>query len=411
MLQQYLLITIVLFLGFAAMAQPPSRGRATEMIIAGDNSLQMLDIEKALDFYSSAISLDPGFADAYMKRANAYAIAGRNVEAQMDYNMALQINPYIDYLYDRRAKVKILVADFKGSLVDIDKASLLRPTGGDLMQGYVLAYLRGIFPTNINTLDSLINVDTLNSQNLAIRALARWETDDLNGAIVDAEDALQRNPTNAMALNIMGLLQLENGNYATALESFNAALSIDENFAIAYLNRGRTHLLLENHTDAILDMDKAISLDSNFTLAYLSRAMLHKGLGNAPEAITDYDKVIKLEPNLAEAFASRGFAKKMLTDYAGALRDYDRAIVLDPTDASAFNNRGILRVLADDFAGAAKDFRAAINLEPDYAVAYHNLGMSLIMNYSRTEGCEYLQTSISKGFGLANEEYKYFCTQ
>ncbi len=389
-------------------AQPPSRGRATELIIAGDNALQVLDLEMAIEYYSSAISLDPSFADAYMKRANAYSIAGRGVEAQADYNRAININPYIDYLYDTRAKIKILVADFKGKLVDIENFD-----GGpaDITQDYLLLQMRSNFPMQLSQLDSLIAVDPTKSQQFAIRALLRWEGDDINGALSDANQALELNPTNAFAHNVLGLLQLGNYDYEAALASFEAALKIDDRYPAAYLNRGRAHNLMGNPLIGLKDMDRAIELDSSFALAYLSRATVQKGLGNASAAISDFDKVIAMHPDFADAYFSRGFARKMLGDYGGAIRDYDQTILLNPNEPSSYNNRGILRVLADDYAGAKKDFRMAISIEPDYPAAYHNLGMSLIMNHSRTEGCEYLQTSMNSGFMNASEEYKYFCTQ
>ncbi|CAN5238333.1 hypothetical protein BH09BAC1_BH09BAC1_16720 [soil metagenome] len=402
-----LILIFTLFVSQLALSQTASRGQAMEILIAGDNSLQMLDVEQAIEYYTAAISLDPGFADAYMKRANAYAIAGRATEAKADYNMAVNINPYIDYLYDSRAKIKILVADFKGAMVDVDNM------GGpiDITQGYLLEMMRNTFPMAITQLDSLIASDPTKSQNFAVRALARIQADDANGALADVTQALELNPTNAFAHNLQGLLQLGDGNYTAASASFEAAIKIDENYAEAYLNRGRVQNLLGNPNSALVDMNYAIALDTNFALAYLSRAMVYKSMGNVGAAISDYDKVIARYPDFADAYFSRGFARKMQGDFGGAIRDYDRSILLNPNDPSTYNNRGILRVLADDYAGAAKDFRTAISLQPEYAAAYHNLGMSLIMNHSRTEGCQYLQTSINQGFLKATNEYKYFCTQ
>lgn len=406
-----IVLLLAMFIQTTVLAQPPSRGRAIEMVIAGDNWLQMLDLEKAIEFYSSAISLDPGFADAYVKRANAYAIAGRNTEAQADFNMAININPYIDYLYDSRAKVKILVADFKGALIDADLVNQFQTGEKDLVQGYILTDMRNLYPGTLPFLDSMISENPTVSKYFVYRALARLEGDDNSGAMADVNQALEINPNSAMAHNMLGLLQLQNGNFGGALASFEAAIAADENYAAAYLNRGRTHHLMGNVELALADMDYAVALDTNFTLAYFSRAMVSKGLGKANEAIADYDKVIALQPTFADAYFARGFARKMLGDNAGAIRDYDAAILYDPNDATTFNNRGILKVMADDYFGAIKDFRTSISLQPDYAVAYHNLGMSLIMNYSRTEGCEYLQTSMNKGFDTARDEYKYFCTQ
>lgn len=404
----FVFMMLMLSLPQLLVAQPPSRGRAMEMLIAGDNFLQMLDIERAIEHYSSAISLDPQFADAYMKRANAYAIAGRGSEAQADYNMAVNINPYIDYLYDTRAKIKVMVADFKGLLIDVENPTLI--SHADVTQGYIFSELRAIFPNELSQMDSLIATDSATSQHFAKRAIARWEAEDVSGAIDDANQALELNPTNALAYNVLGLLQIEEERYAAALASFEAAVKIDENYAGALHNMGRAHNLLGNPGRALEFMNRAIALDTSYALAYFSRAMVYKGLGNTHAAIADYDRVVAIYPEFADAYFSRGFARKMLGDFGGAIRDYDRAILLNPNEPSQYNNRGILRVLADDYAGAARDFRTAISLQPEYAIVYHNFGMSLIMNHSRMEGCGYLQTSIEQGFISGQDQYKYFCT-
>jgi len=45
-MRRFATMLLLLLLFNIAQAQVASRGQATEMIIAGDNSLQMLDIEK-----------------------------------------------------------------------------------------------------------------------------------------------------------------------------------------------------------------------------------------------------------------------------------------------------------------------------------------------------------------------------
>lgn len=407
------LFTLTLFstLFINAYAQPPSRGRAIEMLIAGDNSLQMLDLEKAIDFYNQAIGIDPSFADAYMKRSNAYAIAGRNTEAQVDYNKALELNPYIDYLYDSRAKIKVMIADFKGSFIDIDKTALVQPQETNMVQKMVQAQMRNQYPGSIAQWDSLISSDQTKANYYLNRALALWESDEPNSAMMDIADAIKLDPNSATAYNVLGLLHIELGNYDDAIEAFTKALELNGKYTQAYFNRGRAYNLAEDNEPALADLNIAIKQDTSYTLAYFSRAMVYKSMGNTGAAISDYSKVIEQQPTLADAYFSRGFSRKKMGDYTGARRDYDQVLVLTPNEASAYNNRGVLKVIADDLFGAEKDFRMAISLMPDYAVAYHNLGMCLIMNHSRNEGCSQLQTSLNKGIATDKNIFRYFCAQ
>ncbi len=409
--KRFATLLLLLLLFTTTHAQVASRGQATEMIIAGDNSLQMLDIEKAIEFYTSAISLDPGFADAYLKRSNAFAIAGRNTEARIDYEKALAINPYINYVYDKRAKIQVLIADFMGKLIDLDKAATMEPETGDMMQLFILQDLRAAYPENIFTIDSLIDAGQVTPKLMTIKALALWSVDEVNTAQQLLEDLLAKNANDAFAQNVYGLLLIETGTYTKALTAFNKAIGLDSKYAYAYLNRGRVHDLLADKTKALKDLNTAILLDTTNALAFYARGMFYKGLGNADAAIQDYTSVIKLRPNFADAYFSRGFAEKMKGVFTDALIDYDRAIELNPNDAVYFNNRGIVKVIAGKNFDAEKDFKRAISLQPDYAAAYHNLGMTQIMNHSRNEGCDNIETSINKGLITDKDIYRYFCAQ
>jgi tetratricopeptide (TPR) repeat protein len=409
--KRFATLLFILLLFTTTQAQVASRGQATEMIIAGDNSLQMLDIEKAIEFYTSAISLDPGFADAYLKRSNAFAIAGRNTEARIDYDKALAINPYINYVYDKRAKIQVLIADFMGKLIDLDKAATMEPETGDMMQQFILQDLRAAYPENILTIDSLIDAGQVTPKLMTIKALALWSVDEVNTAQQVLEDLLAKNANDAFAQNVYGLLLIETGTYTKALTAFNKAIGLDSKYAYAYLNRGRVHDLLADKTKALKDLNTAILLDTTNALAFYARGMFYKGLGNADAAIQDYTSVIKLRPNFADAYFSRGFAEKMKGVFTDALIDYDRAIELNPNDAVYFNNRGIVKVIAGKNFDAEKDFKRAISLQPDYAAAYHNLGMTQIKNHSRNEGCDNIETSINKGLITDKDIYRYFCVQ
>lgn len=406
-----LVFALLSVLFFNAYAQPPSRARAIEMIIAGDNSLQMLDLERALDFYNQAIGLDPTYADAYMKRSNAYAISGRNTEAQADYNKALELNPYINYIYDKRGKIQVLIADFMGTLIDVENAGTVKPEIGDMMQQLILVDLRKSYPQPLTTIDSLVSENKATAELLAVRALAQWENGELNNALASAEDAIALNPKNAFAHNIYGLLLLENGDLNKALQTFDKAIELDTKFGYAYINRGRTYSLLGNMESALQDFNNAILFDSTNALSHYARGIYYKELGNADAAITDYTSAINLQPNFSDAYFSRGFAEKMKGVYTDALIDYDRAIELNPYSALYFNNRGIVKTIAGKNFEAEKDYRMAISLQPDYAAAYHNLGMTLIMNHSRDEGCRNIQTSISKGLTIDKDLFRYFCAQ
>ncbi|MDZ4843994.1 MAG: hypothetical protein SH857_00445 [Chitinophagales bacterium] len=55
-----------------------------------------------------------------MKRTSLNAKLSNNREAIEDYNKAIALNPYMEYIYDQRAKLRFLISDFKGAIEDLN---------------------------------------------------------------------------------------------------------------------------------------------------------------------------------------------------------------------------------------------------------------------------------------------------
>ena len=108
-------------------AQTPERIASIGEIQRGNNLLSMAIWPEALSAFDNAIILDPSFATAYMKKANLLAKIGRTVEAEQLYAKAIQLNPYSAYIYDSRAKSRMLAQNYKDALSDLQLAVGLPP--------------------------------------------------------------------------------------------------------------------------------------------------------------------------------------------------------------------------------------------------------------------------------------------
>ena len=122
-----LLLAAVWLLPIASPGQLNNRLDAIQAIQQGDIKLRLGNSELALLAYTNAIQMDMGFADAYMKRAALLSRLGQYTQAMADLDRALELNPYSEHIFDRRAKVKLLMNDSKGSLGEWDQALALRP--------------------------------------------------------------------------------------------------------------------------------------------------------------------------------------------------------------------------------------------------------------------------------------------
>ena len=139
-LPKFLNMRVILFLLIALLGtfqysfSQTNRQQSIQLIKQGDYYLQMADLIKAEDAYNRAIEADISYADAYMKRASFLRVMNRFDEAMRDYNVAISINPFSEYIFNERSKLKMIAMDYKGALEDINQAISLNPTNTALSQ-------------------------------------------------------------------------------------------------------------------------------------------------------------------------------------------------------------------------------------------------------------------------------------
>jgi len=178
----------------------------------------------------------------------------------------------------------------------------------------------------------------------------------------------------AEAYNYLGLIRSKLSKYELAIEDFSRAISLypgDPNF---FINRG---LAYEGAGYGILakeDFEKALFIDGTNSLATYNLLRLSDRSG----AIGLHDNLIEANPLVAEPYAQRGLAKFSSGDYRGALKDYNEALSIDNSNHEMFVNRGLIREKLRDLSGAVVDYSEAATIKPDYAKAYLNRGNVLV---------------------------------
>jgi Flp pilus assembly protein TadD len=156
---------------------------------------------------------------------------------------------------------------------------------------------------------------------------------------------LQRDPNNAEALNLLGVLAAQAGHPRDAKDMLSKAVAID---------------------------------GSNAEFRY-NLALVCQGTGDRDEAITFYRQAVEIRPAYADAWLNLGGLLLNRGEAEEAERCHRQAAALNPASPVAHHNLGTALIVREAFQAAEAAFRKALQLRPDYPEALNGLGLALNM--------------------------------
>ncbi len=254
----------------------------------------------------------------------------------------VQNNSETALAYSNRASAKFLKKDFKGAVIDFDKAIELSPNNPELYlnRGYLKHVMR-----------------------------------DFDGAMNDYNKAISLNKGFAFAYNNRGVLKVAMNDTKGALEDYAKALEINKKYSDVYYNRANLKYMLDDNKGALEDYNIAIELNPKDAEAFNNRGVVKKRMNFNVGALSDYSQAIALNPKDSIAYANRGRLKKLYFDNEGAAIDLDQAVALAETQTFIKNVKPLLsneRYIAAIPAvegNSAADFAQPVKANPIIAKA------------------------------------------
>ena len=211
-----------------------------------------------------------------------------------------------------------------------------------------------------------------------LRAIAKLNLEDYNGAEADAAKALELNPFLTDAWEVRGVARQNLGKNRAAIDDYTEALKLLPRNRQLLFNRALALIDIKENDAAREAFDEIIGYYPGFDNAYLGRARVELEQADTVAAKADIDKALSINKNAANAYIMRAdIAIKSHADFEGALADIDQAIKLMPRVAGLYINRAFLRYNLDSYNGAMADYDYALSLEPYNAVALFNRGLLL----------------------------------
>lgn len=201
---------------------------------------------------------------------------------------------------------------------------------------------------------------------LGQQALALHRQGRLQEAESRYRQILSVNPAVFPALSLLGLICLERGNSAEAVELLGRALAINPGDVVARMNYGTALLGQSRFAEALANFDQLLGQRPDQLAAVSGRAAALRALGQSEAALKEYTRLIAADPDNADAWNMRGALLRDMRHLKEALASFDRAIALRPDFAWALQNRGELQWNERlDYDGALSDFSRALALEPE----------------------------------------------
>ena len=232
------------------------------------------------------------------------------------------------------------------------------------------------------------------------------------------------------AYNRLGLCQMELGQFADAVTSFQEALkgipddvNITYKMAQSYEKAGQLDQAAETYYklaelspddariyyNTVINMynaakmpekaaeaaNKMIELNPNDPDALFNLGFMFVQMKKYEEAIEIFDKVIALTPEMEYAHLNKGFSLYSLKRYSDAIKAYSDTVELFPENADAWMFLGMSQMQLKRWANAVEPLRKSIELRPESGNSYYNLAicyLNLKDNYSARDIYNKLQS-------------------
>jgi tetratricopeptide (TPR) repeat protein len=367
--------------------------------------------EQALFSYTNAIQHDPSCGEAYMKRAALNERIGRIQEAMADYSNAILFNPQSAYIYDKRAKLRLIASDYKGALEDSNTAISLNEFDNEFRNTRVDEWIMwGEFDKAITEIDTLIRRGYEPSYELMKRSFAEFHSGDAVKARKSLDSALTINPHFWLSYDMLGLLELREGNPMASIINFNKAIELKPDYALAWYNRAIAFRYLGNKEAAIADLNRSLELNMQNEQIYFLRGIMKKESGDLEGAIEDYSiAAVSSERLYTDVLYNRAYTLKMLGEYDLALHDSEIILSIEPESPEHWNLKGNIHLLFGSYQAAIDAYSEAISRQGDYGEALYNRGLAYCMSYRIREGCGDFEMSKNAGFMRSEEAIRDFC--
>lgn len=332
----------------------------------------------ALLILHSWLASNPPSAIAYALLAQILSLEKQDEPAWSALNTALSINPGLPIVRRNHARLLFKQKRFAEALREAEAAyqsDVVDPENHLILA--VALDLNGQSERAVQFLESAIKNRPNYSEALFNRAMFKIRSNDLAGALDDAERAASLKPHLPSIWGIVGNLRFQLKNLTGAIEALDKALGYEPNNIDYLVSQGDFRRQAGAVEIAISLLEKATSLAPENPGAWVNLGVALQQAERVSDAKFAYAKALDISPNQAEVANNLGGIARDNNDWEEALSYFNQALAINPTLAEAHNNHGMAHHNLDRTEEAKISYRRALEIRPNYAAALCNLGDTL----------------------------------
>ncbi|MEW6716109.1 MAG: tetratricopeptide repeat protein [Chloroflexota bacterium] len=271
------------------------------------------DWDQVVVYMQQVLELEPTAVDAMYYLGEAYRHMGQYDQALTSYNHALTINPGFAPAYLGRVRVQLVKNPNADVTEDLNKALNADPNFGEAFLERALYYLKINQPEA--ALDDLRTAAELLADSPVLyyyRAQTLLALDDIEAALENAEYAHTLDFTLLPVYKLLGMLYLTANQPDKSLGYLQTHVLYQPDDAAAWVLLGKASFAKAGYTQAIAAFDQALDIDNSLSEAYLYRGLAHLQINETQAAHDDLSTAQRLDPNSFEA--SLGLGRALLAE-------------------------------------------------------------------------------------------------
>jgi len=229
------------------------------------------------------------------------------------------------------------------------------------------------------------------------------------------QQILETDPNHPIALNQLGAIALQSGNFSYAVELITLATNHKPDYAEAYNNLASALLELGQTEKALSNYHKAIDIKHDYINAHNNLADALISQGQPEQAVKYYKKALAINNDYFKGHNNLGNALMTLGQPNLAVASYHKAISIRPDYFEAHSNLGNAMAELDMPDKAIACYRLALGIRPNSAETAINLGTVLVKTGKNEEAAvcfqkvltlqsDHSEALFSMGIVLNNED-------